>query len=57
MDISAVVVVIILSALFLGAIIWMEIRSRKNRSKGLTGKGRISYARKSRVNKKARDHF
>jgi hypothetical protein len=33
MDISAVVVVIILTALFLSALVWMEIHSRKNSSR------------------------
>ena len=32
MDISAIIVVIILTALFLGALVWMEIHARKNSS-------------------------
>jgi Flp pilus assembly protein TadB len=47
MDISAVVVVIILTALFLGAIVWMEMHSRKRRSIE-----RLREARSSEINRK-----
>jgi len=33
MDISVIVVVLLLTALFLGAVIWMEIHSRKTSSR------------------------
>ena len=41
MDISAIVVILVLTALSLGAIVWMEIHSRRSGAKGRRRDGKV----------------
>jgi hypothetical protein len=51
MDLSAIIVIIVSTALFLGSIVWLEIHSRRNQSPDRNDSGIESTHRSKSVSK------